>query len=498
MTAKKIMDIIVKTIELLLSMIEGILRLFLNAAESIVPSTEKNKKYDSKFASAWSLLSPWNYGFNLTGDKSLTVKNTYQNALISAPTGMGKTSVVIIPSLYSMKGSFIVHDPSGEIFQKSSGYLKAKGYTIKILNFSNDKISCGFNPLKRTTTNSDIQKVASMLVENSLGGNGSHKDPFWLNSSVSLLSMLIAILKKQGDEFVTLYNLRHLLNQMNGSPEIVDALFAKDADEVLFAEYKSFIGFDDKIISGVIASCKAALSLFNDPTVAAVTSFDDLNMQEFRSKPTALFIQNSVADQKYFSILTSLLFEQCFSYIMSRFPASNEQDIFFLIDEASSLRLPTLQLAVSNVRKHRAALMLVIQDFNQLIHNYGKNEAEAIRSNCFAKLYFSGSSLETTKELEQLLGKVEFKDKEKNKVVRPLMTNDELRTMKANRAILICGHHPPIKARLRPYYKRRKFNQYSLLQPAVIEPKEFINGIPLLPLKAKPAKTLEQGDREKK
>ena len=476
---KKVMDILVKTIELFLTIIEGILRFLLGIAESVVASSD-DKKYKASFVSTWSLLSPWNYGFNLTGNKKLSIKDSYKNSLIIASTGMGKTSVVIFPSLYSMKGSFIIHDPSGEIFLKSSGYLKSKGYEIKVLNFSNPNISCGYNPLARAKSNSDIQKISSMLVENSLGGHGS-KDPFWTNMAVSLLTMLITILKTQDTEYQNLYNIRHLLNQMGGNPEAVDNLFSLYADQILFAEYKSFIAYDEKVISGTIASCKAALNIFNDPAVAKVTSFDNLNMDEFRTKPTALYIQNSVADQKYYSVLTSIFTEQFFSYVMSRFTQNGEQDIFFLIDEASSLRLPTLQLAVSNVRKHRAGIMLIIQDFNQLVNCYGKHEADAIRANCFAKLYFSGASLETAKELEQTLGKYEYKDKEKSKVVRSLMTNDEIRTMKANRAILICGHHAPIKAKLTPYYKNLKYKNYNLIPPPVLS-SSALETLPVLTL----------------
>ena len=132
-----------------------------------------------------------------------------------------------------------------------------------------------------------------------------------------------------------------------------------------------------------------------------------------------------------------------------------------LIDEASSLNLPTLPLAVANIRKHRTGAMLLLQDFNQLVHNYGKHEADAIKSNCFAKMYFTGQSLETATELERTLGKFEFKGKEGHKVVRSLMTNDEIRMMDIKQALIICGHHQPIKAKLRPYYKRLKYRRYS-------------------------------------
>ena len=48
-----------------------------------------------------------------------------------------------------------------------------------------------------------------------------------------------------------------------------------------------------------------------NPPMAA-QDLDSIDMQEFRNKLIALFIQNSVADQKYYSTLTSIFFEQFF------------------------------------------------------------------------------------------------------------------------------------------------------------------------------------------
>ena len=47
---------------------------------------------------------------------------------------------------------------------------------------------------------------------------------------------------------------------------------------------------------------------FSDDWVTKITSFDTLDFQELKDKRVALFIQNSVADQKYYSVLTSLSF----------------------------------------------------------------------------------------------------------------------------------------------------------------------------------------------
>lgn len=461
MIIEQFLTLIIKLLETLFKFLFELIRFVITA----IP--EKKEGYNAKFVWSGTLLSRRHKGFCLTGIKNLSVKNSYQNSIIIGGTGTGKSSVVLIPSIYSTLGSFVIHDPSGELFTKTAGYLKQKGYEIKVLNFANPEKSSNYNPLERAKSSSEIQKVSTMLVENALGSKS--KDPFWTIQSTSLLFMLITILKRQESELTNLYNVRQLLNKLGGDPEYVDNLFSKYADDALFGEYKSFIAYDQKVVSGVIATCKAALQIFNDEAVAQVTNYDNMNFEDFRNKPTALFIQNSVADQKYYSVLTSIYFEQFFAYILSRFPKENESDIFLLIDEASSLYFPTLPLAVANVRKHRAGIMLLIQDFSQIVHSYGKENAEGIKSNCFAKMYFTGTSLETSKELEQTLGKFQYHDDKKNKVVRSLMTNDEIRTMKENMAILICGHHKPIMARLKPYYKRLKYRQYSMIEsPEII------------------------------
>ncbi|MCX6232935.1 MAG: type IV secretory system conjugative DNA transfer family protein [Bacteroidetes bacterium] len=472
------MEIITNIFTTIFAILEGIFKFFSEAVEAIF--SNNSKEYKADFASAGILLSRFNYGYCLTGGRSLSRKDSYQNALIVGGTGTGKSSVVLIPSLFKMRGSFVIHDPSGELYAKSAGYLEQKGYQIKVLNFTNPDKSSVYNPLQRIQTTSDVQKVSSILVDTALGGKA--KDPFWNIQAISLLSMLISVLKKQGSEYQNLYNVRQLLNRLGGEPQSVDALFSEYADDILFAEYKSFLSYDDKVISGITATCKASLQLFSDDAVARVTSFDNLDFLSFRDTPTALYIQNSVADQKYYSVLTSIFFEQFFSFLLGRFPEKTEQDIFLLIDEASSLNLPTLPLAVANVRKHRSGIMLLVQDFNQLVHNYGKYEADGIKANCFAKMYFTGQSLETSTDLERTLGKYEYKDKEGHKVVRSLMTSNEVRMMDIKRALLICGHHPPIKARLRPYYKYIKFRQYGNMPMPENGDDELLENVKVLPM----------------
>lgn len=329
------MNPIEQLLTLIIQLLESILKFLFEFIEMLITGLpKKNKEFKAEFAPTGTILSRRHYGFCLTGKQNLSVKNSYMNGLVIGGTGVGKSSVVLIPSLYTMRSSFIVHDPSGELYNKTAGYLTQKNYEVKILNFANPSISSAYNPLSRAQSSSDIQKVASMLVKNSMGGES--KEVFWNSQAVSLLAMLITILKKQEIQYQNLFNVRQLLNQLGGNPEAVDDIFSRYADETLFAEYKSFLSYDDKVVSGIIATCKAALQIFSDELVARVTSSDTLNLQDFRDKPVALFIQNSVADQKYYSVLTSLFFEQFFSFVLGRFPKKNKIFSFLL------MRLPPL------------------------------------------------------------------------------------------------------------------------------------------------------------
>jgi type IV secretion system protein VirD4 len=472
--------------EILDSIIKGVENsatfLFEQADNLLSGKPKKNREYISDFASPGSLLSSSQKGFCLNGRKNLSVKNSYQNALAIGGTGTGKSTIVLIPSLFTMQSSFIVHDPSGELFTKTSGYLKSIGYKILVLDFSNPLRSSNYNPLNRIKNNSDIQKIANMLVEGALGKKS--KDPFWNIQATSLLTIIISLLQKMDPMYRTMYNVRLILNHMGAQPKAVDALFVRYADDALFVEYKSFIAYDDKVVNGVIATCKASLQIFSDESIAAISSSDDISFQSFRDEPTVLFINNSVADQRYYSVLTSIFFEQFFSYLLGRFPKENEKDVFLLIDEASSLHLPTLSLAVANVRKHRAGIMLLLQDFNQLINQFGKFESEGIKANCFAKIHFSGSALETARELEQIMGRYEYEDSKGSKIVRPLMTSDEIRIMKSNQALLICGNNLPIMTRLKPYYQQSKFREYSELPVAELSHKDINLEIPTIEFEA--------------
>lgn len=424
---------------------------------------ERKTEFNADFITAESVLQKNNTGFCLTGKFSLTSEESFKNALILGGSGSGKSSTVLINSALKMargNSSIIFHDPSHEIRLLVSGALKELGYVIKVLDYSNQRSEC-FNPLARCKSISDIQKLSSALIRNALGES---KDAFWNKSAESLLSLFIRYLVFYAEpQFRTLYNAMHLINVFAGSPEKIDLLMVKTGEAKLLSEYKAFVAYGDKTLMSIVATAKSALALFSDETVALITTLDTIDFNQFRTNKIALFINNSVPEMHYFATLSSLFFQQFFNHLLIRLPAKTENNIFFLLDEASSMYLPSLSTTISNIRKYKSGILLIYQDYHQLDNIYGAYEAKNISANCYAKVYLPGQPIETCKTLELTLGKFEFEDENGKKNIRQLMMADEIRM--TDRAIVLIGNKAPIHAKLYPYYENRRLRTLTELLP---------------------------------
>ena len=59
-----------------------------------------------------------------------------ENVLVIGGAGSGKTKSVIIPNLLQMTGSYVVHDPGGELYYQVGDVLREYGYDVKVFDSS--------------------------------------------------------------------------------------------------------------------------------------------------------------------------------------------------------------------------------------------------------------------------------------------------------------------------------------------------------------------------
>ena len=94
---------------------------------------------------------------------------------------------------------------------------------------------------------------------------------------------------------------------------------------------------------------------------------------------------------------------------------------------------------------------LMIRGFNDLKNKYGKEESEIIRL-CFANLiYLLSQDIETLEEISKLCGQTC-----EDGIVKPLMSVEELKTLRVFEAIILIPRLMPIKTKLLPHYEMLK------------------------------------------
>ncbi len=456
----------------------------------------KDHTLKASFGRAGKILSSNNDGYVIDGFKSITKKMSRSNVCVIAPSGVGKSQVVVIPSIINIaksESSMIINNPHGEL-GATIPYLESIGYEIIDLDLSSENSKFFFNPLLRCIDTSSVNKTASLLLKKGMGGGKNQGDAtsnFFNTKSIELIGMLINFLReKDMEDYYNLTNVFHLLENMQANPDGVKSLF-ESSSEKLRLKYLSFIGASKDTLSSIIATSQAALSFIgNDQNLANLTSQDNIDFEKFRTNKIACFVRIPIGDSEYYQKIAGLFFEQFFSHVFRQKPDEGN-DIFVILDEMGAIA-PTLSdfsNIISSGRKFRIPILGVLQSENQLFDVYGRNAGLAILNNFNTKVYFSGLYDEADR-LEKFLGQYTYTEKGKNdhetKRTRNLMTSDEIRNMPVNQVICISSGIKPLKLQVTPAYKQSKLVRYLKMEPSIQkdmeeeldeEDLEFINEI---------------------
>ncbi len=376
---------------------------FIRWLRGIVRSSARGRARWMNWAELRIFFKEENKGLVLAPNHRLSLKESYNNLGLVAPTGTGKTTKFVIPNILLCEGSVIVTDPSGEIFKATSGHMKDRGYNIRVFNPSDPLKSLRFNRLKYAGTKQQLRQLATTLCNNNTGS-----DPFWQIMTINIIYVcLCALLNYPIKDFFHLGNIRWLLNHFGAAGEGVEDFMTNYLDKSTFSEYKAFIAQDFKVIASILSSARAALDLWSDPDIVRVTASDSIGIENLRKEKTIIYIIVPEHQVRYFSILINLFYSACFEFCLEN-PGDKKGDlpVFFFLDEFGNLgRIYNFASIATTLRKRRCSINIIMQELSQLEAIYGRNEARAMFSGGMGnKLFYSGLDLETCTYLEKVLG----------------------------------------------------------------------------------------------
>jgi len=429
-----------------------------------------NSKDKSKY------FSSFNKGLLIDGkSKRLSEKNSFNHLALISRAGGGKTTSFVIPNIFKLaedKNSMVITDISGELYEKTSGYLKKKRYKIYVLNPENLEESIGYNPLYYCRDSASIDELVTILIKsNKEQSASSGKDEYWESGAKSIISLMIKLLLLQNNpRHINLANVKYLINNYGVNGKDLQPLFDELEDEKVKDEFNALTKINANTLTSIIATANIALNPIGiNDNLEILTANHTIDIDKFRKEKSVIYIKIPGHKQKQYRFLLNIFYTQFFNHMQSKLPTKDDLSIYCLLDEFGNMSLPSFDTTITTIRKYRISISIILQDIKQLEVAYGKAQAETILSGGISsKLFYSGASLDTTETLSSILGyvkNIELNDEGNFKYTRDkVMRSNEIRTMKDDEALFLMANLIPAKLKIKPYYKDFIFNQFSKIE----------------------------------
>ncbi len=390
-------------------------------------------------------------------------------------SGAGKSASYVIPNACQLLGSYVFTDPKGELYDKTAGYLKEKGYKIKVLNLVRPQKSDGYNPLLHIKNEIDVDVVANTIVKGQ-GESVKSSDPYWDDMAEMLLKSLIYYLKAvrpvEEQNLASCAELVRAANNNGGDNLLTNLMNQLPFDHPARMNYKSIEIAPEKTYGSILSSLQSKLGKFDSREIAELTSTNTIDFEEIGKEKTAVYVISSDTHAAYDFLLTiffSQMIQQLYDYA-DECGGALPTPTYFILDEFANIgKIPDFDKKISTSRSRKISFSVILQNLDQLEAVYDKSY-ETIMGNCDTHLFLGSNSQKTVEYFSKALGeKTIFRESESvNKdredwkqgksvsdqnMARALLTADELRRMDVDECIIYEKGIKPIKAQKYYYYK---------------------------------------------
>ena len=407
----------------------------------------------------------------ILNDNEMWVDNSEYHSLVIGATGSGKTQTVILPLVHSLakaKESMIITDPKGEIYEKTSNMLRARGYQILLLNFRDPQNGNAWNPMtlpyqmyKAGNQDKAIELLDDLALNILYDESNQNADPFWEKTSADYFSgVALGLFEDAKEEEININSISLATTvgeeKFGGSTYIKEYFNAKDPASAAAINASSTIMAPSETKGSILSVFKQKVKLFaSRENLSEMLSHSDIDLESIGQKPTAVFIVIQDEKKTYHSLVTILL-KQIYETLIGvaqehggKLPVRTN----FLLDEFANMPpLKDVTTMITAARSRRIRFTMIIQNFAQLDQVYGKENAETIRGNCGNIIYLITTELKALEEISKMCGEVKSKKDDKT-ASTPLVTVSDLQRMKQFEVIILRMRKQPFKTKFTPYFK---------------------------------------------
>jgi type IV secretory pathway TraG/TraD family ATPase VirD4 len=466
---------------------------FGNALGYLIKGYRLNKKEGASFLKEneySQFLSKKGKGLVLNGlDLRLSEQESFQNVLLAARVGAGKTSKYIIPNVLDKADkicSLVVNDPKGEVFEKTSGFMKAKGFNIIVFNPNEISQSHFFNPFSEAKNDTELEQLAETII---WSGNPGDRNSYWNNGASRMLSVLIKVLSVGDERFFNLPNLYKLMQNFGEDGGPLDQWVSDNGwnpkypnDEYLQDEWRGALTGNAEAIQSFAGICITSLRSFSNRDMKAFFHKSDYSLDRLRKEKTIIYFITPPENQQYYSFAISLFFRSIFNQCMRKEHLSGSSlPVYLLFDEFGNSYVSDFVSVANTIRGYGVSLSIVLQTISQLEDKYGQATSKSILGAFNTSLCLDSSDPYTAEYFSKLAGRVReiqmknsysqnnIFDNETSRQEYNLLNTNEVRTIASNEVLIISKNRNPVKIEITPYFQNRRMVKKTMFPPLLIK-----------------------------
>ncbi|MBD5559434.1 MAG: type IV secretory system conjugative DNA transfer family protein [Clostridia bacterium] len=389
-----------------------------------------------------------------------------RNLLVIGGSGTRKSTGLVMPNIMQCNSSFLVTDPSGELYRGLGGLLEQRGYCVRCLNLVDMQRSHGTNPFAYLSKPEDVAMLATAFIENTRTTDRPGGDPFWDDAMRLLLTALIAYIWEfeppEQQNFSTLTEMvragrieKDAMDATSALDNVFADLSVKHPGSLAATSYALYVCAPPKTRASVVITLAARLGVFNIPAAAALTRRDELELNRLGERRQAVFCIIPQADTT-FNFLVGLVYTSLISALYRRGEeearsggsTALQVPVQILMDEFANVGRPmNFGQVLATCRKYGISVGIFLQNMTQLKALY-PDEWESIAGNCDSLVYLGGNEAFTWRYLSEALdqetihvrskGRSGSGSSENDQVTgRSLLTAGEVRSLDDDKCIVL-------------------------------------------------------------
>lgn len=386
-----------------------------------------------------------------------------EHILVYGSTGSGKTQGFVKPFILQCaakrnhRESLICVDPKGEVYESMAGYLREQGFEVRMFNLLDMENSDAWNCLSGIEKDKDlVQSIAEVIIKNT--SNANERQDFWEKAELNLLMALMHYVARQ-----TIPGTNQLLPIQQRSLGAIYRILSNESfadlerrfealpkDHPALPPYGIFKLANRQIWGNIAIGLGNRLSVFQNPLVDKITSYNEIDLTLPGQKPCAYFCCISAQDSSL-EFLSSLFFSQLFSRLIEygrrhgshgRLPMT----VNVCLEEFCNIgKLNDFKRVLNFCRGSGIFCQLIVQSIPQLQDRYPKTEWEELIGCTDIQICLGCNDVDTATYISKKCGMVTIRVENNQMPMQPLFS--------------------PIYNTTRPYSQTKSNTQRALMLP---------------------------------